>query len=198
MSDASQALYRNADGRDRAACALSAVRRSTRPRRSWPPRPLPCCMVTLLQPRRPKRRGAPSRTAQAPLAAQHHAGSGLRRWPAHGLCGCRTCRVQRRSAAIGSGGAIRVNDRPTSDDKMVLTKAHLNEDGVIKLSMGKKKHVLLKAHRPSGTCLVALRAGRCCTGYRPCIRRVSGRCPVLLRTQDLPGTTGLFMWPPSA
>jgi hypothetical protein len=28
---------------------------------------------------------------------------------------------------------------------MVLTAALLNDDGVIKLSMGKKKHVLLKA-----------------------------------------------------
>ncbi|MGL4590265.1 MAG: tyrosine--tRNA ligase [Aestuariivirga sp.] len=43
------------------------------------------------------------------------------------------------------GGAIRVNDKPASDDKMVLTEALLNDDGVIKLSMGKKKHVLLKA-----------------------------------------------------
>jgi tyrosyl-tRNA synthetase len=43
------------------------------------------------------------------------------------------------------GGAIRVNDSPASDEKMVLTEALLNGDGVIKLSMGKKKHVLLRA-----------------------------------------------------
>jgi tyrosyl-tRNA synthetase len=41
------------------------------------------------------------------------------------------------------GGALRVNDDAVSDDKMVLTRAALN-DGVVKLSMGKKKHVLLK------------------------------------------------------
>jgi tyrosyl-tRNA synthetase len=41
------------------------------------------------------------------------------------------------------GGALRVNDVAVSDDKMVLTRAALN-DGVVKLSMGKKKHVLLK------------------------------------------------------
>ena len=42
------------------------------------------------------------------------------------------------------GGAIRVNDTAVSDEKMTLTLAHLNGDGVIKLSMGKKKHALLK------------------------------------------------------
>ncbi len=42
------------------------------------------------------------------------------------------------------GGAVRVNDQTVSDDKLVLTLALLNSDGVIKLSMGKKKHVLVK------------------------------------------------------
>jgi len=41
-------------------------------------------------------------------------------------------------------GAIRINDAPVSDDRLVLTQQMLNADGVIKLSMGKKKHVLLK------------------------------------------------------
>jgi tyrosyl-tRNA synthetase len=41
------------------------------------------------------------------------------------------------------GGALRVNDSAVSDDKMVLTRAAV-VDGVVKLSMGKKKHVLLK------------------------------------------------------
>jgi tyrosyl-tRNA synthetase len=43
------------------------------------------------------------------------------------------------------GGGIRVNDRVESDEKRVLGTADLVEDGVIKLSLGKKKHVLLKA-----------------------------------------------------
>ena len=43
------------------------------------------------------------------------------------------------------GGAVRVNDVAVTDDKMVLTLTHLNADGVIKLSMGKKKHVLIRA-----------------------------------------------------
>lgn len=42
------------------------------------------------------------------------------------------------------GGAIRVNDVVVTDEKMQLTSASLNSEGVIKLSMGKKKHALLK------------------------------------------------------
>ena len=41
------------------------------------------------------------------------------------------------------GGAIRINDEPVKDEKRLLSDADLR-DGVIKLSMGKKKHVLLK------------------------------------------------------
>ena len=42
------------------------------------------------------------------------------------------------------GGAIRVNDVVVTDEKMQLTLKSLNSEGVIKLSMGKKKHALLK------------------------------------------------------
>ena len=41
------------------------------------------------------------------------------------------------------GGAIRVNDQAVSDETLTLTRALLT-DGVIKLSMGKKKHLLVK------------------------------------------------------
>ena len=41
------------------------------------------------------------------------------------------------------GGGIRVNDEIVKDDKLVLTAA-MAKDGTIKLSHGKKKHVLLK------------------------------------------------------
>jgi tyrosyl-tRNA synthetase len=41
------------------------------------------------------------------------------------------------------GGGLRVNDDVVSDERALLTNADLNE-GVIKLSLGKKKHVLLK------------------------------------------------------
>lgn len=42
------------------------------------------------------------------------------------------------------GGGVKINDATVSDDKLSLTEAHLTTDGVIKLSLGKKKHVLLK------------------------------------------------------
>lgn len=43
-----------------------------------------------------------------------------------------------------AGGALRVNDGIVSDDRRVLTEADLLAEGVIKLSVGKKRHVLLK------------------------------------------------------
>jgi tyrosyl-tRNA synthetase len=42
------------------------------------------------------------------------------------------------------GGAVRVNDVPVNDDKMQLTESAFSAEGVIKLSMGRKKHVLIK------------------------------------------------------
>ena len=42
------------------------------------------------------------------------------------------------------GAAVRLNDTPVSDDKLVLTSAHAGSDGSLKLSVGRKKHVLLK------------------------------------------------------
>jgi len=42
------------------------------------------------------------------------------------------------------GGGLRVNDAAVADDKVTLTPAHLTPAGVIKLSLGKKRHVLLK------------------------------------------------------
>jgi tyrosyl-tRNA synthetase len=42
-------------------------------------------------------------------------------------------------------GGLKVNDATVSDEKMTLTMKDLTADGVIKLSLGKKKHVLIKA-----------------------------------------------------
>jgi tyrosyl-tRNA synthetase len=42
------------------------------------------------------------------------------------------------------GGALRVNDILITDEKQVLTRNDVLPEGVIKLSLGKKKHVLLK------------------------------------------------------
>ncbi len=42
-----------------------------------------------------------------------------------------------------AGGGLRVNDDAVADEKLTLGEAHLR-DGVVKLSLGKKKHVLLR------------------------------------------------------
>ena len=42
------------------------------------------------------------------------------------------------------GGGLKVNDRSVTDDKLMLREADLTSDGVVKLSLGKKKHVLLR------------------------------------------------------
>ena len=42
------------------------------------------------------------------------------------------------------GGGLRVNDSVITDENMVLTLENLTAEGVIKLSFGKKRHVLLK------------------------------------------------------
>ncbi len=42
------------------------------------------------------------------------------------------------------GGGLKVNDETVTDEKTTLTSAHLTSEGVIKLSLGKKRHVLLK------------------------------------------------------
>jgi tyrosyl-tRNA synthetase len=42
------------------------------------------------------------------------------------------------------GGGLRVNDSAVTDEKMTLSGANLTPEGVIKLSLGKKRHVLLR------------------------------------------------------
>jgi tyrosyl-tRNA synthetase len=46
---------------------------------------------------------------------------------------------------IKSGG-LKVNDAAVTDEKMALNAGHLTPEGVIKLSLGRKKHALLKPH----------------------------------------------------
>jgi tyrosyl-tRNA synthetase len=47
--------------------------------------------------------------------------------------------------AIGNG-AVAVNDARITSDKHVISSTDITPDGVIKLSLGKKQHVLLKPH----------------------------------------------------
>jgi tyrosyl-tRNA synthetase len=41
-------------------------------------------------------------------------------------------------------GGLRVNDTAVTDERAALTRADLTPEGVIKLSLGRKRHVLLK------------------------------------------------------
>jgi tyrosyl-tRNA synthetase len=42
------------------------------------------------------------------------------------------------------GGGLRVNDQAIDDERRLLTLSDLTEDGVIKLSLGKKRHALIR------------------------------------------------------
>jgi len=42
------------------------------------------------------------------------------------------------------GGAVRINDQPVSDERMMISTGEITGDGVIKLSLGKKKHILVR------------------------------------------------------
>ncbi len=42
------------------------------------------------------------------------------------------------------GGAVRVNDAAISDERKVIGSGEITADGVIKLSLGKKKHILIR------------------------------------------------------
>ena len=42
------------------------------------------------------------------------------------------------------GGAVRINDQAVSDERMMIGTGEITGDGVIKLSLGKKKHILVR------------------------------------------------------
>jgi len=42
------------------------------------------------------------------------------------------------------GGAVRINDQPVSDERKLIGTGEITADGVIKLSLGKKKHILIR------------------------------------------------------
>ena len=43
------------------------------------------------------------------------------------------------------GGAVKINDAAVSDERMAVGTGEMTADGVIKLSLGKKKHILVRA-----------------------------------------------------
>ncbi|ODT06283.1 MAG: tyrosine--tRNA ligase [Mesorhizobium sp. SCN 65-20] len=42
------------------------------------------------------------------------------------------------------GGAVRLNDQPVNDERRAVASADLTPEGVVKLSLGKKKHILVR------------------------------------------------------
>ncbi|OCJ04212.1 tyrosine--tRNA ligase [Rhizobium sp. AC44/96] len=42
------------------------------------------------------------------------------------------------------GGAVRINDQAVSDERKLIGSGEMTSDGVIKLSLGKKKHILIR------------------------------------------------------
>jgi tyrosyl-tRNA synthetase len=42
------------------------------------------------------------------------------------------------------GGAVRINDEAVSDERRLIGSGEITADGVIKLSLGKKKHILVR------------------------------------------------------
>ncbi|MCK5166205.1 MAG: tyrosine--tRNA ligase, partial [Rhodospirillaceae bacterium] len=61
------------------------------------------------------------------------------------LCRAELCTSNGEARRLIKGGGARVNDKQLADANQTITSADLNQDGVIKLSSGKKRHALLRA-----------------------------------------------------
>jgi len=57
-------------------------------------------------------------------------------------CGLAASNSEVRKLIANNG--LRINDAPVTDPKMMVGSDALTKDGVLKLSSGKKKHVLVK------------------------------------------------------
>jgi tyrosyl-tRNA synthetase len=57
-------------------------------------------------------------------------------------CGLAASNSEARKLIANSG--LKLNDTTVSDPRLVVDASSLNDDGVLKLSSGKKKHVLVK------------------------------------------------------
>jgi len=57
---------------------------------------------------------------------------------------CELCASKGEARRHVKGGALKINDTKVTDAMMILSASDLNDDGVIKVSVGKKKHALIK------------------------------------------------------
>ena len=85
-----------------------------------------------------RRDAALDQVARGDLEQRDRRARGLRR---EGRAGGSNSEARRQIKA----GGLRVNDTVVSEERMVLTARDLTPEGVIKLSLGRKRHVLLKA-----------------------------------------------------
>ena len=142
-----QTVYASAAGRDRRLESLRA-RRSTRRRRRWPPRRPRCCTARAAEAaaetaRRTFEEGELAEslpTIDVP-GAEFEAGLGaLTAFVRAGLVAS-TGEARRQIR----GGGLRVNDATLTDERTIFGRDALSAAGVVKLSLGRKKHVLLRA-----------------------------------------------------
>jgi tyrosyl-tRNA synthetase len=68
--------------------------------------------------------------------------AGIPAFEAFRLAGLATSNGEARRLIKGGGG--RVNDKAISDETHLVTAADLNEEGLVKLSAGRKRHALLR------------------------------------------------------
>ena len=139
------AVHSVAARRDRTAAALQGQEVNEAKKVLAPRRPRWCTARCRRQPARP--RAAPSRKARWETlptvdTARAELEAGLGVLAAFVKAGLVASNGEARRQ-IKNGG-LRVNDDAVTDEKMMLTPAHLTPQGVVKLSLGKKRHVLLK------------------------------------------------------
>ena len=134
--------------RDRASWRRCRARRSTRPRRCWPTE-----ATALLHGREAASEAAETarQTFEEGAIAENLPTVEIPRGELEAGVGVLAAFVKAGLVASNGearrqikGGGLRVNDVAVTDEKMVLTPADLTPEGVIKLSLGKKRHVLLK------------------------------------------------------
>ncbi len=142
-------LHPTAARRNRAGSKRSRAPRSTKPRRRSPTRRPRCCMAARgrRRPRR-RRRARPSRRARSPRACRRSTCRAPSSTPASArsppssapASSPRPARRAGRSAAGASGSTT----RRSATRRRVIARDALRTGGVVKLSLGRKKHVLLQ------------------------------------------------------
>ena len=133
--------------------------------------------------RRPKPRARPSRKARSPRRLPTVEVRSARSKPASASCRCssrpgsprRTARPGAMSRAARCGSTT----QPCQDERRIVGTADLTADGVVKLSLGKKKHVLVRPVLSRSRFAFSVRC-RLVTGTR----RSTGKCPARSPTAD--------------